>query len=339
VAVALVLLIGLAVLAHGALLLATRERSASVLEARLLARRVLALAAARVPDLTDTLPTLGPGARVLTAAGHGPWGWRTDGSALDRELALLIGVGRVRPLPSEARAAVLAWVMDPSVRAATTAAVVELGGAVDRSGGSETADDWLAPPPRWAHACTAELAVLDSLAAGVPPPTTALPGTDREPPGVPRLGLLPGDSALARIPSRVGGAVRPSPEVRLGACLDESQNWGSPGDPSGPCGSRMVLAGADEDLIVEGGEGQGVLIAAGSVTLVATRFYGLVLAGGDLTLAGGARLVGAARVRGDLRLSAGEVVGSACAVARALRGALPLRRPYLLPEGGPITPL
>ncbi len=335
----LLLLIGLMGLAHGALLLAERERIASGLEARLLSRRLAARAAARPPEGTDTLPTLGRTAIPLGGGRRELLRWRTDGVGIGRELVLLVGVAALEGLPGEDRVGALAAVLDPSARAARAAAVVEAGGGADVGADGVTASGWLAPDAAQAAACTAELRALDSLGAVAPPPLAALPPAAV--PVLPGLGAIPGDTLLARVAGRIAATATPQPREWLGACVPGLLNWGSPSDPTGPCGTRWVLRAADRDLLVRGGEGQGVLIVAGSLTLAdGARFDGVALVGGDLTVVRGATLAGMARVAGLVRVrDGGRVVGSACAVARAIRASAPLRRPWLLPGLARVHPL
>jgi hypothetical protein len=84
--------------------------------------------------------------------------------------------------------------------------------------------------------------------------------------------------------------------------------------------------------------GQGILAVTGDLVLDGTRYDGFVLAGGTLTLRGGARLLGAARAGQGLVVDpASFVAGSPCRVLRALEaaaptlgGLLPLARPATL---------
>jgi hypothetical protein len=83
-----------------------------------------------------------------------------------------------------------------------------------------------------------------------------------------------------------GSIVTPAPAIVSGVC-DRSRvdNWGDPGGTSA-CATYAPLIWARGDLEVRGGTGGGVL-----------------LVDGDLTLSGGARVVGLAIVRDDVRSS------------------------------------
>ena len=338
VAAVLLLMVGLMALAHGALVLAQRERLASGLEAKLIDRRLLARTAARPPDGLDSLPKLRAGTTLLASGAETIAHWSTEAADLGGGLVLLTGIGRLDGLPRDDRLAVLAYALSPSAYVAGLRAVVETGAGADLSGGGVDAIGWLDASESERAVCTPELAALDSLGARVPATLGSLSPPAR--PAVPSLGLLPGDSVLARASVTAEGTLHPAPVVVALDCVAGPQNWGSPSDVAGPCGAREVVAGSLADLVLDGGEGQGIVATPGSVTLRAgARFAGLVLAGGDLILEGGARLLGAARVGGTLRITSGAVAGSACAVARALRAAVSLRRPFLLPDAAPVHPL
>jgi hypothetical protein len=330
----LLLLIGLTALAHAALVMATRERQASGLEARLILRRLVARTAATLPPLEDTLPTLDGDGEPLASGARGVLRWRTDATSLGSELVLLTGSAALDHLPGEARTGALAWRIDPSLRAAAAAAVVEFGGGAQVDG-VVTVSGWLEPERSGGMpgelVCAPELHVLDSLAAGVPTALAVLPAAG---PALPGLGMLPGDTLLGRSPLTFVGEITPTPVVDWRTCPASETNWGSPSEPGGPCGGRFVHVGAPGDLTLRGGEGQGVLVVRGSLLIAAgARFDGLVLGGGDLIVEDG-RLVGAARVAGSVTVGAhGRIDGSACAVARALRALPTLRAPMLLPEG------
>src|SRR5690606_10202024 len=85
-------------------------------------------------------------------------------------------------------------------------------------------------------------------------------------PGLPGLGRLAHDSLLARIPPRAGGTVTPAPVVQEGRCVqDAPASWGSPSDPEGPCGGHRPSLAIDGDLVLDGGEGQGLLLVTGDL--------------------------------------------------------------------------
>jgi hypothetical protein len=87
-------------------------------------------------------------------------------------------------------------------------------------------------------------------------------------------------------------------------------------------------------LIVNGGQGQGVLLISGDATFrSAARFYGLVSVAGDLEITEGSEIHGLVRVRGSVLLRGrSRIVGSACAALSALDAAGQLRELTPLPE-------
>ena len=130
--------------------------------------------------------------------------------------------------------------------------------------------------------------------------------------------------------------VTPSPVVAGGACQrGAAGNWGDPGGGSS-CASYFPVIWAQGDITINGGQGQGILIAGGDVRLGAGAvFAGLVVARDDIvTLAGGGTILGAA-LAGDARTGAGDhtVIGgggwvqySSCALESAVFGSAPLIR-------------
>lgn len=154
-----------------------------------------------------------------------------------------------------------------------------------------------------------DLAVTGSLDArgddGTPPGWRACGGPD----SVARQGTLALDTSVSLIeqlplgpwlrhtlPPLAGGvSVLPVP-IALGThCLPDPVNWGDPGSPLAPCGSRMPVVYADGDLHVVGGMGQGLLVVRGDLVLGGGfRFHGLIVTAGRLEVGLlGATVVGA----------------------------------------------
>ncbi len=122
-----------------------------------------------------------------------------------------------------------------------------------------------------------------------------------------------------------GGTRRIEPSVTAGKCVtSDPNNWGSPLQPSGPCGGYFPVVWVDGDLTVTGQQGQGVLLVSGDLTVQANfEFYGPVIVNGSVRTAGtGGRFTGGLLVinRG---LASNEVSGntlvhySSCALERA----------------------
>ena len=326
----LLLLLALTGLAHGALLLATAKDVAS--------RGLGAWVEARVADeaarrrllrvlLGDTLPALSVGVPRL-AEPHAPGG---PGPFH------LVRLGPELHLLASPRAARALSALDPAARLVASPAVVERGGRLVGGGVIDLSESRVVRAGE--ASCAALLARTDSLLGRpwLPVPSRPLAGPDSAS-GPPALGALVPDSLLARLAPVAPGTVTPGPGETCRA--DDPANWGAPSDLLGPCGRRQAAVAVSGDLTVVGGEGQGVLVVAGTLRLLeGARFHGLVVVGGDLLLDGGAGLEGAARVRGDVDVRSGaRVVGRACPVLLGLAAAGPLRRPVVLPEPLPLDP-
>jgi hypothetical protein len=130
--------------------------------------------------------------------------------------------------------------------------------------------------------------------------------------------------------------VTPGPSIVAGACQRGfASNWGDPGGGSA-CATFFPVIWAQGDVTINGGAGQGILIADGDIRLGGgTAFSGLIVSRDDImTLGGGGTIVGAAMAR-DARPGAGDhtVVGTAsliqyssCALHTALYASAPLIR-------------
>lgn len=132
--------------------------------------------------------------------------------------------------------------------------------------------------------------------------------------GVPRL--LADSTVAARVAAALamphdvalpaGAVVTPAPAATAGVCDTLAPlNWGDPA--GGPCAARFPVIRAFGDVTMQGGVGQGILLASGDVRLEGgALFAGLIVAGDDLlTGAGGAVVLGAA-LAGDARRGDGD---------------------------------
>lgn len=331
------LVLALTVMGHGLLVLATSEAGSSASGGVAVAERLVVRAAlhAAVERLVsgDSLPRLAVGDRSILPVSPG----RVEVEGASAEVVLV----EARAAEDRDRSLVAAvWGLDAVIRAAAREAVAEAGGPVSAAVGAIGAGGF------WDHSvdptCAALGVRMDSLRAarGLPRPEGRLSGG--APDGMPippsaaarTLGLLGPDSLAARLALLPPGLVTPTPTTVGGTCTLQPFNWGSPNEPEGPCGDRRVGFQVPGSLEVRGGEGQGLLLVEGDLSLQGeTLFAGLVLVGGDLTLSGGATLRGAARAGGNIRVE-GEstIVGAACPVALAL-GSLPqLLRPLRVRE-------
>jgi hypothetical protein len=128
------------------------------------------------------------------------------------------------------------------------------------------------------------------------------------------------DSALvADIVLPDGAIVTPSPVVTGGVCDTTAvANWGDPG--GGACSRHFPVIRAMGDLIVRGGMGQGILIAAGDVQFEnGAAFSGIVTPRDDFVTGNGGGSVLGVVIAGDVRRGAGDhsVVGSGSWIRRS----------------------
>lgn len=342
------LLLALTLLAHGALRLAREEAVVARLATRagldaVEGRSVLAraFAGAGIDSLRGALghvdslppPAAGWSARVVRET--------REAGVVTVEGTRAAGSGT----PVRRAAHALLWSMEPVARVAGLRAAATVGGEVRAPSGTVESSGMYSVDAGERPFCVALEPALDSLSGRRPEPPATAPlavGPPYEVAADPRAGLgaLPLDSLVGRLPGRVLGTVSPRPTTSGASCdTTEPDNWGSPTDPTGPCGGHVVGHVAEGSLVIEGGEGRGVLVVRGDLLLRdGALFAGLVLAEGSLRLAGGARVVGAAVVEGDLEISPdSRVTGSGCMVASALSAWAELRRAVRIDE--PLLPL
>ena len=133
-----------------------------------------------------------------------------------------------------------------------------------------------------------------------------------------------------------GGTRQIAPSLIGGVCnVLDPDNWGSPLQPGGPCGSRFPIVWTEGDLTITGGQGQGVLIVDGDLSLGGGfEFYGVILVRGRIATVGPGGTVFGGVVAANTRGLQNDVGGnaviqfSACAADRGLRRsavAFPLR--------------
>lgn len=320
-ALAVLALVALELLAHGVLLLALQERLAATAGLRVLQARAAAEAATTLPPglaFPDTLGALPVDGRAAWGTGGaGPPASRGTAQRLSREAWLLEGEGRAPGVTWVSRAGRLLWVLDPVARAAERGeAVLVYGGDVAVEPGALEA-----PPFRASAApvgCRRWAEPLDSLLPPPPAVPLARMGTGA---GV-ALGRLDLDALVRTLPRLGAGVGTPGPVAEGATCLAGAWNWGDPSDPEGPCGETFVGAAVEGDLVVDGGTGQGLLVATGRLTLRGTVFHGLVLAGGEVRVVEGGGVWGQVRAGGGVAVGrGGRAAASPCAVARALHAA------------------
>jgi hypothetical protein len=251
--------------------------------------------------------------------------------------------GSLDKAPGRSRHVGLYWAMDPVARLSAATGVLESGGPARVDAGSVVDPARMrSTPVSWPDSvCDRFDTDIDTwFTDGLPArgelredPRAELP---LGPVGrrLPSLGLLGHDALLVGADFKVSGVVTPDPVRRSGRCAVSSfGNWGAPLDSSDPCFAYKPIVSSEGSLIVDGGQGQGVLLISGdAVFRSTTRYFGLVVVAGDLKMAQGSEIHGLVRVRGGVILRDGSrIVGSACALVSALDAAKPLRSMIPIP--------
>jgi hypothetical protein len=224
--------------------------------------------------------------------------------------------------------------------ALTTQGHVEVRELARIEGGDST-------PPGWSDCAVAQAAVagihvpsaadVSTTGCAGPPCVTGAPDVWADSAlGGSALGAF-GDASFDDLRSRAtlvvpGGTRFVAPSLIGGLCnILDPDNWGSPSDPAGPCGARFPVVWSEGNLAITGGEGQGVLVVSGDLTIGGGfAFSGVILVRGRITTMGpGAAIHGivvAVHAGGSPHDIAGNtrIQFSGCATSRALlRSALP----------------
>lgn len=139
--------------------------------------------------------------------------------------------------------------------------------------------------------------------------------------------------AMARQPTLAPGATLTGigPTVSGGACdTGNPNNWGDPLhiDPSvAPCQTFFPIIYAQGDLHLSGGEGQGILLVAGDLTVTGgVEFYGPVIVKGSLKTTGTGGHFNGGVMAANVDLEQNTLLGNAvihfssCAINKALAG-------------------
>lgn len=149
-----------------------------------------------------------------------------------------------------------------------------------------------------------------------------------------RLGRLERDHIAAMADRTAGRTVVPRAHASATRCdFTAENNWGTPLQPLAPCGSYFPLIHAPGDLDVIGGEGQGILVVTGDLTLTdGAYFSGVVLVGGRLHMKENAHIDGAVLVLESERPSIIEGGASLaygpCEIKNALTRSPVVDRPF-----------
>lgn len=163
--------------------------------------------------------------------------------------------------------------------------------------------------------------------AGAPP---VLPFATRAAPAdFLRFGRLPITDVAAIADHVLTGTVSLASRSSAGVCDTSAiDNWGAPGNRMDPCFDWLPLVYAPGSLTITSGEGQGILVVHGDLTLGSgTRFIGPVLVTGKVET-GGTELHGALRVGSPGSSIGGLVRFDECALTRAFTRGRAMRRVY-----------
>ena len=107
----------------------------------------------------------------------------------------------------------------------------------------------------------------------------------------PEYGDVTFEELAARANVRVGsGTIMTFPTTGAGGVCDRSNqlNWGDGMNPLGPCASYFPIIYVDGDVVLNGVQGQGILLVRGNLYVQGSyEFFGIVIVLGELTTAGG----------------------------------------------------
>ena len=128
--------------------------------------------------------------------------------------------------------------------------------------------------------------------------------------------------------TRLRGTIGPS--ASKGECrTDDDQNWGAPTTPASACWDYLPVIHARGNLRIDAkGEGQGILLVDGDLTMTSTfDFFGIVVVKGQVVLRGGATITGGVAAanrsngRGQSQVRDESLIRfSSCAASRASAG-------------------
>jgi|GEM_PF-1214623 len=353
-AVAVLLLLALTALGHGALLLAERELqvsrvAVSVAQAHVAAEAGLTEAARRpLPPELDTLPLWGTGAAGSMEVGTGAVDWTFRRLGPETWLTEATGSGEGvsdpsgNPARARRRSARVSWVLSPAWRVGNAPGTVAVGDGASLVGGdaidpSALLDATAGPPAEW---CSRWRATVESILPSRTIPAVGVLSVDSL--GSQRLGRLSWTMVVESVPAVVEGSGRPDPSVEGGVCrTGDPWNWGDSDHLGAPCGTYVPAVASSGDLVVDGGSGQLFLVVPGDLTVRGgSRLRGFFMVDGELRLETGAELVGLVQARRGITLAPGAaVLGSACWAGAALDAAAPyLRVPVPLPDGRRVEP-
>lgn len=249
---------------------------------------------------------------------------RSEGFSRDsgarRELGML---ARLRPIEVRLTAGLTA-------RGATTV------GGLARIDGSDGAppgwSDCEASGPALAGVLVPDASAVSTAGCAGPPCVTGSPdvlvdaGLDSTMPAT--FGNAAFDDLRSRATVAIPGGTRQiEPSLIGGVCNTlDPDNWGSPLQPGGPCGRRFPVVWSEGDLAITGGQGQGVLVVNGDLSIGGGfAFNGVVIVRGGMTAAGAGGSIHGGVVAANAGGQQNDFLGgtviqySSCAAARGMR--------------------
>jgi hypothetical protein len=240
---------------------------------------------------------------------------------LGTALYLVSGTGHVGgALPASGQAGALVRTVDPERLASGFQAAITADTEVRVQGGSVHGDQQCAPAgsaqgatPPAAPGVVAPQATIapEATVTGAPPVLLA------DAPPVPGQELfvqpLLGEIATVVVTE---STITPGPRTGPDGCEPDVQNWGAVSAASA-CHDHLPLITASTDLVVQGGEGRGLIVVDGDLTLEDVRFSGTILVRGRLTVRAGSVIRGALRAD-HVRIDASTVIYDSCHVITTL---------------------
>jgi len=310
-------------LAHGALVLAHAELTASQSARRSLRLDFLSEGAVLAAIEGSGVRSAGVGvvAADSLAGSDGTASWFGRLRRISSEIWL--AEGRAEDGPARRAVAVPIWRADPATRVDAIGAVVVTGGTAAINGLSQVrieggnGESEAAPP----GGCSTDTGDERAL----------LPWRSDVDSSAITLGLLSLDSLITRADVRLLAEGTPAPTARLGVCLENPLNWGDPYGFGTPCRDRLPVVEVGPGVVIAGGVGQALVVASGDITLRDTDFFGAILAEGEVTLEGRSEVTGLIAGRGGVSISTeASVAGSRCWAEAAFR-AVPLGNAIPIP--------
>ena len=313
----LLLLLALTALAHSALLVATAEfRMSRIANDLTVAQQAAEGALVQLPGALSGLPgRVRVGESVVVDIEPVPTATlRVGVSRLSRESWFVQAEAQASEGRQASEAAVF-WRLDPIARLARLTGAVTVPTGVSRSGAARVETEAL-----WTDAeCSSMESALDSaFVAG------SLKGVESSNvAGSIGLGAITMDDIHRLVPPTLGRSGTPAPLDSLGTCGEATWNWGAADPVDTPCGLVHVVRSSTGDVDIVGGEGRGLIIIDGDLTLRdGSSIVGMLLVTGRLRLTNDAYFRGMAFAGEGVRVDpSAHIVGSICVAAASLNAA------------------